>query len=271
MKEVNTGQLIELPKVGHGFSVASSWLPQFVEAYNRVLVYPPYTGQKPIRDTLPQSLKHLPLNEDFPIVPIPATVKDSLPIAFLISGDGGWTGFDYSIGKSLADKGIPVIGLDAQKYFWKLKTPEETATEVSRALTYYMQEWKKTKFILAGYSYGACIIPFIATRLPGDLQGSLIGIYGLSPDITVDFEVHITDMIGFGRAADSFKVADEIKKIRQFQPVCIFGESESADLRTRFSEAGAKIITIPGNHHYNARPSAPADAIFREVEAIRNK
>lgn len=267
MKEVNTGQLIQLPKVGHGFSVASSWLPQLIDAYKRVMNAPDYTGQKKTTDTLKQSKAVQPPTGDFPIVPVPTAVTDSLPLAFLISGDGGWTGFDYAIAKALADKGIPVIGLDAQKYFWKVKTPQETAGEVSKAVLYYMQQWKKSKFILAGYSYGACVIPFIATSLPAESKGSLTGIYSLSPDLTVDFEVHLTDMIGIGRAADSYKVADEIKKLLLVKPVCIFGESEDASVRNRFRDAGAKIITIPGNHHYNAKPSAPADAIFKEVES----
>jgi type IV secretory pathway VirJ component len=266
MKKVNTGHLIELPKVGHGFSVASSWLPQFIEAFKMVLNTQDFTGQKTVEDT-PSTPKIPPLSGDFPIVPIPTAINDSLPLAFLISGDGGWTGFDYAIGKSLSDKGIPVIGLDAQKYFWKEKTPEETATEVAKAVQYYMHQWKRTKFILAGYSYGACVIPFIATRLPSTLQASLTGIYSLSPDLTVDFEVHITDMIGIGRAADSYRVPDEIRKLKPFHPVCIFGDGENAELRTRFGESGARIITIPGNHHYNANPAAPAAAIFKDVDA----
>lgn len=209
--------------------------------------------------------------QGFPVVPIPATANENLPMAFLISGDGGWTDFDYAIGKALAGKGIPVIGLDARKYFWKLKTPEETTLEVSKAVQYYMQLWQKSNFILVGYSYGACIIPFIATRLPADMQKSLIGVYGLSPDLTVDFEIHLIDMVGIRRAADSYRVPDEIKKGQSFNPVCIFGDAEDAALRTNFSVIGAKMITVTGNHHYNYKPSVPADVIFKDVESLRMK
>jgi len=209
--------------------------------------------------------------QGIPVVPIPAAANNSLPMAFMISGDGGWSDFDYSIGKSLANRGIPVIGLDARKYFWNFKTPEVTTNEVINAIQYYKHLWKKSKFILVGYSYGACIIPFIATRLPGEMKGSLTGIYGLSPDLTVDFEVHVVDMIGIRRAADTFKVPEEMSKIKAFRPVCIFGDGEDAALRTRFTEAGAKVITVPGNHHYNFKADAPAEVIFREVAALRIK
>jgi type IV secretory pathway VirJ component len=265
LKLVNTGQLIELPKVGHGFSVASSWLPQFIDAYNRVLKYPAFTGQKPVRDTLTPSSGIAPPPGDFPIFPIPSVIRDTLPMAFLISGDGGWTDFDFGIGKWLADKGIPVIGLDAQKYFWKHKTPDETAAEVAKAVQYYMKPWQRTKFILVGYSFGACVVPFIATHLTGNLKGQLSGIYCISPDLTVDFEIHLIDMMGIRRPGDSFQVIDEINAIRTIDKVCIFGESEDPGLRKKFASTGARIVTTPGSHHYNGKPSLPAGAVFQEV------
>ncbi len=271
MKKVKDGELIELPKVGHGFSVATSWRPQYIQAFEKILNAPSFEQQEEARDTVLKSAKVPPLAGDFPVVPIPCTYTEKMPMVFLISGDGGWTSFDYSIGAYLAKNGMPVVGLDAQKYFWKVKTPEETVAEVSKAVLYYMQQWNKRSFILAGYSYGACVIPFIATRLPAGLKESLTGLYGLSPDETVDFEVHLTDMIGFGRKADSYRVPQEIGKIRQFQPVCIFGDEEDAKLRIPFSQAGGKIITIPGNHHYNNKPASAAEVIFREVEKnLRN-
>jgi len=206
-----------------------------------------------------------------PIVKIPAVAQDTLPMAFLISGDGGWSDFDQAIGKALANKGIPVIGLDARKYFWNAKTPEETTASMVTTIQQYMHEWKKSTFILVGYSYGACIIPFIATRLTGSIQRSLTGIYCLSPDITVDFEIHLVDMVGIRRAGDLFKVPEEMLKIKSFQPFCIFGDGEDSKLRTRFEASGAKVALVPGNHHYNYKASVPVGIIVKEVEARLKK
>ena len=185
-------------------------------------------------------------------------------MVFLISGDGGWTSFDNSLAESLAAKGMPVAGLDAQKYFWNAKTPDETAVAVTKAIQHFMQQWNKKKFILAGYSFGACVIPFIADRLPASLKESLTGVFSLSPDEIADFEIHISDMLDLGTSNDKFKVTDEIRKIIQLHPVCIFGIEESAAIRAQFSKAGAKIITVPGNHHYNDNPAAAAEAILNE-------
>jgi len=78
-------------------------------------------------------------------------------------------------------------------------------------------------------------------------------------------------MLDLGTSDANYKVTDEIKRIRQLHPVCIFGIEESAATRVHFSEAGAKIITVPGNHHYNDNPSAAANAIVNETVKINTK
>ncbi len=266
VKTVNTGQLVELPNIGHDFTASTSWFPQFNEAYKKIMAAPSFAGQKSAQNALKQPQKIVALPDDFPIIAIPTAIKDTLPMVFLISGDGGWTSFDNSLAESLAAKGMPVAGLDAQKYFWNAKTPDETAIAVAKAIQHFMQQWNKKKFILAGYSFGASVVPFIANRLPASLKVSLDGTYSLSPDETADFEIHISDMLDLGTSNDNFKVTDEIRKIIQLHPVCIFGIEESAVTRSQFSKAGAKIITVPGNHHYNDNPSAAADAILNEAK-----
>jgi type IV secretory pathway VirJ component len=271
IKGVNTGQLIELPIVGHGFAVSSEWLPQFDEAFKSILKAPSFAEQKAAQNALTQLQKLVPLPGDFPVVAIPSAIKDTLPMVFLVSGDGGWTSFDNSLGEALAAKGMPVVGLDAQKYFWNEKTPEETAITVSKAVQHFMQQWNKKKFILAGYSFGACVVPFIAERLPAGLKESMEGVYCLSPDETADFEIHISDMLDLGTSSDRYNVIEEIKKIRQLHPICIFGKDESAKIRSHFGETGVRIISLSGDHHYDDNPSAAATAILNETTKTRLK
>lgn len=208
---------------------------------------------------------------DLPVVLVPTALKDdSRPMVFLISGDGGWTSFDHSLAEALAEKGMPVVGLDAQKYFWNHKTPDEAALEVGKAVEHYLHQWNRKKFILVGYSFGANVIPFIAEKLSDSTKDLLSGIYCLSPSEKADFEIHLTDMLGFGGENESYQVPNEIKKVKQFKSTCIFGEEEEEALRLRFREAGAQILTVPGNHHYNKNPAAAAEAIFKEVEKSSN-
>ena len=248
--QIPSAELVVLPGEGHEFALEQNWLPQFTSLYKKVFNTPSYTEKKAKENTLLQKQKLLPLPGNLPLTLIPAIKQDTLPMAFMISGDGGWTGFDHALGEQLAEKGMPVVGLDAQKYFWNAKTPEQATSDISGAIEHYMQQWNKKSFILIGYSFGACIAPFVVSRFSASLKQNLKGTFCLSPDETADFEIHIADMLQF-ITTEKYNVKDELEKIKALTPVCIFGDEESMEVRRNFSATGAKIVLLPGNHHYN--------------------
>jgi type IV secretory pathway VirJ component len=261
MHEMHLGELVSLPNVGHGFSVTRNWLPQFVASYKKILNDPSYMEKKTAENELLQTQYASLLPGDLPLTVIPASIRDTLPMAFMISGDGGWTSFDQTLGELLAEKGIPIVGLDAQKYFWNAKTPEQSSSEISDAILYYMKQWNKKSFIFIGYSFGACVTPFIASRFTVSLKRNLKGIYCLSPDETADFEIHIADMLEFN-TMEKYDVIEEIKKIKELNPVCVFGDEEENSLRNHFLETGVKILVLPGSHHFNNDfPAISADIL----------
>ena len=213
----------------------------------------------------PQQSGILPNN--LPLTIYPSLDKDGTkPFVFMISGDGGWTKFDNEMCENLVKNGLAVVALDAQKYFWNPRTPMEASTEIARSAQYYMQLWNKKGFLLLGFSFGASLVPFITEYFPQTLQQSLKGIYGLSPDLKADFEIHLGDMLGFGNKKDTYDVLEQMIKMRKFNPVCIFGEDEPLEAQSKFGGAGLKILTVPGNHHYNNDAKKIADVIADEVK-----
>ena len=91
---------------------------------------------------VPQQSGVLPIN--LPLTIYPTSVIDStIPLVFMISGDGGWTRFDNEMCENLAKNGLAVVALDAQKYFWNPRTPMEASAEIARSVQYYMQLWNK--------------------------------------------------------------------------------------------------------------------------------
>jgi type IV secretory pathway VirJ component len=257
------GELIALSNVGHGFSVTRNWVPQFITAYSKVVKEPDYVEKIASKNMLLQSQSLSLLNSDLPLTLIPSSEKGNLPLAFFISGDGGWTSFDQTVCEKLAEKGMPVVGLDAQKYFWNEKKPKETADEITVAIKHYMQLWNKKSFVLLGYSFGACVAPFIANNFSDPLKESLKGVYCFSPDVTGDFEIHISDMLHL-KTNDKYDVPNELKLIKPMNPVCIFGDEEDSDIRNVFSAAEIKVVTLPGNHHYDNDFNAVAEIIFKD-------
>lgn len=206
--------------------------------------------------------------DELPLIVIPAAAESSAPVFFFISGDGGWTGFDNTFCELLAKRGISVVALDAKKYFWKAKSPEETTTALVSIIGKYSRQWNKSAFILAGYSFGADIVPFVVNRLPGSLKDWLSKVILLSPDRYGDFEIHLTDMLSLGIAKRRYNIVNEVKKITTHPVVSICGEDEDPINSQLFKDAGSKIVFLPGDHHYNKNVKGLAEVIIKETSGM---
>jgi len=250
LKNMPNARLVAIPKVGHGFSVPQRWLPQLIVAFHSINNSSPGDVFK---NAVPNSTKVVPtiLPPGLPITIVPTQTQTNQPIALFLSGDGGWTSFDQKVAEQLAKKGISVIGLDTQQYFWNPQSPEKTTLDMSKILSHYLQTWNKKDAILIGYSFGACVAPFIANRMNNDLKQKLSGIFMLSPDEKADFEIHITDMLDLGNGNEHYDVLHEISNINSLHPVCFFGSEEDKSLIEKFEQKGAKVLIVPGSHHYD--------------------
>lgn len=257
LKPIGNASLIAPANVGHGFLNRPNWLPQVVAAYQKLALptEPPPAVSPLAGATLPP---HLPLTTT-----LAADVADR-PMAFIISGDGGWTSFDASLANALAQQGIPSVGLDAQAYFWQAKNPASTTADVQKIIEHFGALWHKPNFILVGYSFGASLIPFINNRLSPTLQSHLQASFLLSPDTDADFEIHLVDMINLSHA-NPYNVLTEIKRSPLKKPTCIFGQDEDTALATSFRTTGAPVILIPGGHHYNNGYALLAQTILRQL------
>lgn len=86
---------------------------------------------------------------------------DSLKyLVFHITGDGGWRGFDIKLADEFKAHNLSYIFLNAFKYFWSIKTPEQLTNDIVPVLREYLKKWDKKELVLVGFSFGAEIIPF---------------------------------------------------------------------------------------------------------------
>jgi type IV secretory pathway VirJ component len=242
VNKTSDAELITLPETGHGFSKWSEFMPQWKEAFNRLT-------KSRENDQLPEGTAEKVTNLPLSITEA-KTRNSNKPIALLISGDGGWYSFEQSIADNLAGIGVPTIGLDSKKYFWKRRTPDQTAEDIALALNYYSREWGKDQFILIGYSLGSEIVPFIINRLQAQMKTRIISSVLLSPDISTDFEIHISNMLGMGNRQNTYNVTDEIIKMQPVPTLIIFGSGEKTEVPDLLNGKGPSIRKIPGDHHY---------------------
>lgn len=265
LKGMPMTELIALPNTGHGFLKKADWESELSSVYNKLLKAPGFTERKAAENSNLKNQQVQPYKGDLPLTLIPASQPNKLPMVFMISGDGGWTSFDQSLAEELASKGLSVLGLDAQKYFWNVKTPDQTSKDVSQAIDHYLTSLGKESLILGGYSFGASIVPFIANRLPAGLKNKLKGVISLSPDVTADFEIHLVDLLNFGSNKEKYNVIAEMKKLSPLVPVSIFGADEGGKIRNRFLNEGMKVLTISGDHHYNKDYEKIATVFLKQI------
>ena len=129
----------------------------------------------------------------------------------LFPGDGGWRDFiDYQ-SKNIAGNGINVVGFNTIHYFNHTRTPREIARDIQRVKTNFSDDWGKNKVILAGYSFGAEILPFVYNELEDNFRNAVICMALIAPSNHADFKV---SPIYYYNPARSKPVLPEIRKMK---------------------------------------------------------
>jgi type IV secretory pathway VirJ component len=291
VKQVRNGEIVLLPKVGHGFSVQARWMPQFKEAFQK-MAKPAAPAAPTVAAPAATTAAHgapVPAVSDLPLVEVPAkgTVPETVPakgtvpgtvpakgaaagtagdrLAVIVSGDGGWAGIDREVGGALAARGIPVVGLNSLSYFWRGRTPDETAKDLARILEHYLAVWGKQRAILVGYSMGADVLPFMVSRLPEPLRNRVDLVALLGPETKASFEFHVTQWLGGGSSTDR-PVMPEVEKLGgRPRLLCLYGEKESDSICPGLSPALGRSIGFSGAHHFGGNYAALADRILAEL------
>jgi type IV secretory pathway VirJ component len=199
-----------------------------------------------------------------PIVTLGANVPSDR-FAVMITGDGGWRRIDQKITDRLRAAGIPIVGFIASDYYRKRRSPEESACALERVIRTYKIQWRKSKVLLIGYSRGADVLPFMASRLPRDLREStqLIALLGLEP--TIDFKYSPAwSLAAYTHKEPQFPVKPEVEKLRGQNVLCIFGAKEKDSLCHVLDHRAFKIVAEPGGHHFAGKYRDIADVILIE-------
>lgn len=256
VKRSGHARIVSLPRVGHGLSTESDWMPQFKEEFAGLI----RSWEEPAAAPDVSAVK------DLPLVEIPASGPSSDALAVIISGDGGWAGIDRDLGQMLASGGISVVGVNSLQYFWTRRTPETAAADLARILRHYLAAWKKRRAILAGYSMGADVLTFMAARLPSDLLSRVSHIALLGPSPAVDFEFHFVEWLGKVARKSDLRVAPEIAKLKGKQILCIYGMEEKDSLCGMLPAGLVRPVALKDGHHFGGDYKTIADIILKEAK-----
>lgn len=207
-------------------------------------------------DSTPAS-RALPITE---VAPQPAATT----LAIFISGDGGWADLDRTVSAELARHGFGIVGLDARAYLRRrpTPTPDVLGRDVTRLATTYMARWGLHRLVLIGYSRGADLVPFAATRLGDDPRARLVLVAMLGVATNASFEFHWADLLGDTRRATDKPILPELERLRDVKLFCVYGTEEKDSLCRDASLPNLEKMAREGGHHFDGDDVAIARAIL---------
>lgn len=193
------------------------------------------------------------------IAPQPAV--DTLTVFY--SGDGGWRDLDKEISEIMGGTGYPVVGVDTLRYYWKYRSPEESAADLTALMNDYRQRWGIKHFVLAGYSFGADVLPAIYNRLQDKDKNDVSSILLLAFARKGSFEIHLDGWIK--ESNNGIETGSEMAKLPAHKVLCVYGVKEKKKSGCTDPTIVGEVLQLPGKHHfdrdYNSLTSKLLDAI----------
>ena len=251
IQQTSNAQIVNLPNVGHGYSVQKNWMPQFKQSFQQLT-----SAATEVR--APAQLGDLPLIE----APVSS---NSDTFAVILTGDGGWASLDRELAGAITAKGFPVVGWDSLHYYWTPRTPEDAASDLGRIVRHYAQAWHKNKVMLIGFSRGADVLPFLVNKLAASEKERVSQVVLLGLSNHVDLELKVTDWLP-GGGEGSLDVIAESNKLRGLHALCIYGAGEKDSGCRKLDRKYVAVTELAGGHHFGGNYAEVAEVILRHQE-----
>jgi len=195
-----------------------------------------------------------PLPGTLPLVEFDALSDTPSPyFVVFLTGDGGWRKIDVKVSDVLRKAGMPVVGLLANKYFARERTPDETAADVNRIIQQYQAKWHRAHPVLVGFSRGAEALPIIINRLPAETRRSIALVALLGPGLHTNLSLE---------EPDRYMLLPEVKQLSAIPIVCVSGTLEKDSLCRAMTGQAATIVSIKGGHHFGGAYDVASQAIL---------
>ena len=195
-------------------------------------------------------------------------------LAIVLTGDGDWAELVQGVARTLADGGAGVVGLKARAYLTGApRTPDATAADVARIARAYLARWGARRLALVGYSRGADLLPFVASRLPADLRDrvAVVAMLGLAP--TTSFEFHWSDLVRDTARPTDLPVAPELVRLRDAvrgaRLLCVYGTAERASGCRDADPSLVTRVARAGEHHFDGDFPALGRLVLDALPAAR--
>lgn len=190
-------------------------------------------------------------------------------MAIFYSGDGGWRDLDKELGARLVGRGVPVLGVSCLDYYWRNRSPEESARDLDALIDKYSAQWHRQKVWLIGFSFGADVLPTIVNKLSPANRARMTQMVLLSPSQDVNFEVelegyimvrenwlktHLKQFMQWVNPVPHYPALPPIDALQNKPPViCYYGHDDGDDTVCDDPKLPkwVKVYEMPGDHHFD--------------------
>jgi type IV secretory pathway VirJ component len=173
-------------------------------------------------------------------------------LVVMLTGDGDWAEIDRGIAAALHGAGMGVVGLKARAYLQGAeRTPDGTARDVERIARHYGAAWNEPRLVLLGYSRGAGMAPFVATRLTTDVHQrlALVAMFGLGN--AASFHFFWSDIVSDRARPTDLPVAPELARLRGTRMLCVYGSDEKDSGCRDADSTLVRRVERAGAHHFD--------------------
>lgn len=199
--------------------------------------------------------------DGLPLVELPA-VQRTRRMAVFISGDGGWRDADKRVSEKLQQLGVSIVGWDSLRYFWRRKSPEQTAADLAAVLSAYAKKWDCDEVALIGFSFGADVMPFLYNGLEENWRRRIVLMALLSPGQAADWEIQVAGWLGAGPSTAATPLAPVLGPIPRGIVQCFYGKLETDNSCGLLAGESAEIFEKSGGHHMDEDYDLIATQIF---------
>lgn len=199
----------------------------------------------------------------------PAPISGRGTVAVYFSGDLGFnTGMGPRIARGLANRGIPVLGVNSLTLFARERSRAEAAAIVGNALERALAIPGARRLVLIGQSFGANIMIEGARALSPAQRAHVALLAALTPSNTTLLQASPGGIVDLGPEWPTLPAARELN----WAPVvCIRGQSEERSLCPQWLQPNIRSITLPGGHFLNDDAALVARTVMRAILTTANR
>lgn len=185
-----------------------------------------------------------------PLAELPVADDTGRVFAIVLTGDGPTGGLGRRIGRELQAEGVPSAVWHSLRYYWRPKTPEQTARDLDLAIRHYAGRWGRDKVLLVGYSMGADVLPFGINRLPPDTRARIAGVALIAMAHDAVFEFRLEQWWGTS-GAPSRATRPEVERLGDLRVLCIWARGDDKAACPAMRTAPMREVMLRGGHHFS--------------------